>query len=322
MDGDGKLDIVIGAQKSSASNLVWYQWPNWTKRAIAQGNFTTDGKCGDVDGDGDTDVIMCDYGNGIYWFENPRVLSNTSWKAHKIDTGYAHDLEVGDLNGDGRLDIVTGNKRDIIVYVQNAAGGFSKRLLMRIPGEGMALADMDRDGDLDICYGASWIENPKNILADKINRYLIGSFDAYTKVRAGDMNKDGFVDLILSTSESTGPVSWFEAPKDPKLLGWKKHEIVKTLDKAHSLQVGDLDGDGLLDVATAQMHTSKDKLVVVYLQDGKGGFRAMALAETGSHNIQMGDIAGDGDLDVVGKNYAGTHRYIEIWVNHMVNRGQ
>lgn len=322
IDGDGKIDIVIGAQKSKAANLVWYQWPKWTKRAIAQGNFTTDGKCGDVDGDGDVDVIICDYGKGIYWFENPNNLGNTSWKAHKIDGGYAHDLEVGDLNGDGRLDVVTDNKRDIIIYIQNSSGGFARRLLMRIPGEGMDLADMDRDGDLDICYGASWIEQPKDFLKDKVNRYVVGNFPAYTKVRAGDMDKDGDLDLVLTTSESAGPVKWLEAPTNPKLGGWKSHEIVRSLDRAHSLQLGDLDGDGRLDLATAQMHTSKDKLVLVFLQDGKGGFRRIALAETGSHNLQLGDIAGDGDLDLVGKNYAGPERYVEIWVNHMIHRGQ
>jgi hypothetical protein len=86
------------------------------------------------------------------------------------------------------------------------------------------------------------------------------------------------------------------------------------LTGTHSLQVADFDGDGNLDVLAAEMHTSKKKRVLVYLNKG-GTFTPTVLSRTGSHNMRIGDIDGDGDIDIVGKNYAGAGRVVEMWEN-------
>jgi len=80
------------------------------------------------------------------------------------------------------------------------------------------------------------------------------------------------------------------------------------------LQVADFDGDGDLDVLTAEMHTSREKRVLMYLNK-KGSFEPLVLSRTGSHNMRVADIDQDGDIDIVGKNYAGPGRVIEMWEN-------
>ena len=65
IDRDGFPDIVIGGQ---AGPLVWYRYPDWTKAVIAKGGYrTVDGEAGDIDGDGDLDIVM----GGLIWYENP-----------------------------------------------------------------------------------------------------------------------------------------------------------------------------------------------------------------------------------------------------------
>lgn len=320
INGDGNLDVVLGAERAKGAGLVWYQYPTWEKRPVANGDFTTDGQLADIDGDGDPDIVIGTLAEGkgrILWFENGSGSGQGTWARHEVGAGYAHDVVVGDVNGDGKLDVVTSDKKKVVLWIQVTPDRFEERVIVERPGEGTALADIDGDGDLDLVFGGTWLENPgsRNAAGPWEPHLIAPNWPRDTRVVVADMNRDGRPDVVLSVSEGKGSLSWFESPANPRSDAWVEHPVEKgTLEGAHSLQVADFDGDGGLDVLTAEMHTSGRKRVLVYF--GKGGaFAPAVLSRKGSQNMQIGDIDGDGDYDLVGKNYAGPGRVVEMWEN-------
>jgi hypothetical protein len=224
---------------------------------------------------------------------------------------------VGDVNGDGRLDVVTCDKKKVVLWIQVTPDRFEEQVIIERQGEGIALADIDGDGDLDLVFGGQWLENPghRQVSIPWRLHAFAPKWHRDTRVAVADMNRDGRPDIVLSVSEGKGPLSWFESPSGPRSDAWIEHPIeTGTLEGAHSLQVADFDGDGNLDVLTAEMHASGKKRVLVYFGTG-GEFKAALLSRRGSHNMRVGDIDADGDHDIVGKNYAGAGRAIELWEN-------
>ena len=316
INGDGYVDVVIGAENASAAGLVWYAYPTWRRHPVATGQFTTDGRTTDVDGDGDTDIVTCDHGSGIYWYENPSDEDAQQWNAHLVGPGYAHDVETADLDGDGDLDIVTCDKQRVVVWERTGKDAWRALEVSARPGEGIALADLDADGNLDVIYGASWLEARVPLAEGAWAEHTIDpGWHSETRVRAADLNADGRLDVVLSVSESDGPLAWFEAPPDPVSGPWRRHDIAPgPFTGVHSLQVADFDLDGDPDVAMAEMHTSAKQRVLLFLKNGES-WQAQTISRAGSHNLQVADIDADGDVDMVGKNFGGPERPVEWWEN-------
>jgi hypothetical protein len=340
IDGDGYPDLL--AASASGGGLHWYRYPDWTpSHKIADGSFTTDMAVGDVDGDGLLDVVIpC--GAGLMWYRNPRASggdpSAGPWQAINIspDGANMHDVELGDLNGDGKLDIVSRHQsgfgkrlgNQIHLWQQNSPDSWSHRAFPCPHGEGLKLADIDGDGRLDVVIGGRWYRNPGEILEGEWTEHLYleaAQFDAHwtngdVVVQTGDLNGDGHLEIVLSPAEGRGRLSWFGAPADPRPLHWREHVIEEELDHAHGLAVGDMDGDGTPDIVVAKMHqATPPQEVRLYRNRGQGrSWEKQVISTRGSHNIVLVDIGSNGRLDIFGANWnnnSATRGALDLWLN-------
>ena len=321
LDGDGQLDIVVGDAKSP---LVWYQYPSWKKVQIAHGGWDgVRGTIGDVDGDGRADIAM----GGIVWFRNPGKL-NGKWQMTRIDDQKAHDVELADLDQDGRLDVVARdqsafgkNGNTIYLYRQVEPNSWSRHTLPCPHGEGLKLADLDADGDADIVIGGRWYENEGRFDAWREHIYTTEWTEPDAKVEVADIDGDNRADVVLTPAELKGErykVAWYRAPAQASDKNWSEHVIVPDIECViHSLGVADIDLDGDLDVAIAEMHQGTDPdEVTIHFNGGDGhSWKRQVLSDCGSHDIILGDIDNDGDPDIVGANHSGDSAAVMLWRN-------
>ena len=321
INADGLADVVIAS--SAGGPLVWYESPDWGRHVIARsGTWSCDAKLADMDGDGDLDLVISEWytHDRLEWYENPAPDGDpaaAAWKQHIIGSPRAHDVQVGDLDGDGALEICTrqqGDQGNEIAVWKRTGDAWAKRTIACPVGEGLAIGDIDGDGRPELVIGGRWYDAPEAILQGDWAEHVFADWAPDAVVKLADMNGDGRVDVVLTRSEGLHRLSWFEAPEDPTAQSWPEHVIDDSVDFAHSLAVCDLDGDGQLDVVTAEMHQSPRKRVMVYLNRGDASdWTRQIVATTGSHNLCVADIRGNDRPALIGANWSGDYQPVEVW---------
>lgn len=166
INGDGFADVVVADNETAP--LQWYEYPKWTKHVIDSRPFlTTDMQVADIDGDGDIDVVVPDHdASKLLWYRN-LGKGQGQWEAvviGQVDRKWLHDVEVGDVDRDGRLDaVIRGHIGPTTLFLQETPGSWKKVAIdAASEGEGTALGDIDLDGDLDIVQHGYWLEAPAN----------------------------------------------------------------------------------------------------------------------------------------------------------------
>jgi hypothetical protein len=282
-----------------------------------------------MDGDGDADLVP----GAQVWFENPLPNGDPAkdpWRRHRVSNIRSHDALVADLDGDRRPEVVardqsgfnhnTGNK--IYIYKQSSSNRWEHHTIECPHGEGLAIADLDSDGDADVVIGSLWFENT-GIAANQWPKHPYSTRWTWrdAKVAVGDLNGDGRPDIVLAPAEYKGQtyrLAWYEAPKNPRQAEWTERVVVAEIEAVvHGLQVTDMNGDGQRDIVAARMHQgAAPRDVAVFINQKRGANWAKhVVAETGSHDIQVADFNGDGRPDILGANHGGSHQTVEVWLN-------
>ena len=339
INGDGYIDVITSS--TIKGGMVWYEYPEWRKHIIdPSGSFTTDMQAADIDGDGDLDIVVPQSDvKEVRWYENPGTSgypTTAPWKAHSIlnyrefEFEYAHDVEVGDLNADGKLDVVICNQKwepprpvnkpETVILFQNQPDSWSPVLISRTYGEGTVIVDIDGDGRLDILRPGFWLEAPEDpVHGNWVEHTIIAGWPDRAGVAAADVNQDGRLDILLAPAESAARLSWFETA-DPTRDNWTEHVIDPSIDFVHTFKIADIDLDGSPDVVFAEMQQSTRKRVGFFLNHGRASiWELQVVATTGSHNLRVADIDNDGDIDIVGANFDSAkdpnHGPVDLWRN-------
>jgi type 1 glutamine amidotransferase len=315
LDGDGRPELIVAG---SDGPLVAYAAPSWSPSVIAAEGYTTDGglAAADLDQDGDLDLTV-----GAVWFENPRKPgpATAPWAVHRIAAaGNAREVAVGDLDGDGRTDVVLRGEpgSPVTIFRQTGSGSWDRRDLAGIGTRGLALADLNEDGFLDIVLGGRWLRNPGgNVLAGAWSGRRFASWSPDASVAAGDLNGDGHPDIVMTVAGGKGRISWFQSPS-PGRPRWQERFIERRLvDSAQGVSLADLDQDGDLDVVTSEFR-GQGRLLV-YLNDKQGSrWLRQVLGTPSLQDVRVADTDRDGDLDLAGTVPFGSGP-VELWENRL-----
>lgn len=216
-----------------------------------------------------------------------------------------------DIDGDGDMDMVVASFRENkIVWYENldGLGNFGVPIIIsenESIGSTMAIADIDNDGDMDIIAAAV---NYSNIYLFK-NTDGLGNFTAslinYTDtaeiITLGDVNGDGFLDIITYSS-STDTLGWYRNQNGSGDFG-DRIFIAYSFDQINDIAAGDINNDGLLDVAISYIRNNTSKAVWYENINGYGTIfsdeNVIAESPDFPFSMVMTDVDADSDLDML-----------------------
>ena len=269
---------------------------------------------GDLDADGKTDVLITGYngtGNttGLFLYRNTSTLAAVSFTSPLIIDNLDYVASaVGDLDGDGKLDIAVIKDNSIATYLNTSTIGnlsFAVGAVL-VSGNnqyGIAIADFDGDGKADVVSSGPNtkifrnISNPGSIAFAASVNYAVGGT---RNVSIADLNNDGKPDII-------SPDGLIYIFKNNCTKGNINFDIATTISGySHSnIAMGDVDGDGKTDIISADINGSK--VAVIRNTSTATTLSFLPAVEFDCTEVPSGisvsDLDGDGKLDIAVGTY-------------------
>ncbi|MEM7391914.1 MAG: FG-GAP-like repeat-containing protein, partial [Verrucomicrobiota bacterium] len=279
---------------------------------------------GDVDGDGDIDVVFSGYNTPSQVYTNN---GSGAFGPHGAGFGGTNSTEIvlGDLDGDGDLDAVLANDGTSPeqVFFNDGSGVFtdSGQSIGAGNSQGVELGDVNGDGSLDLFVLNSAPDVSLVYTNDGAGLFVgpgQGLGAAITGRQAGlaDFDGDGDLDAVFSVN---GPNRRHLNDGNGVFDGGASFGVATS---TVGVSVGDVNGDGAPDVVTA----NDGQPNLVYTNDGSGGLFAngIALGTMTTRDVDLGDLDNDGDLDIVAANIGtGANRiYLNDGTGSFTDSGQ
>jgi len=304
VDRDGDLDAVVA--NFDAGAVVWLN--DGTGRFSDSGRRLGTGlyesvALADLDGDGALDVLLGSWDLPVAVWWNSGAGSFTQGTLPSA-AGPCQALAAGDLTGDGRPDIYVGTATADVVLLNGGDRTFTdsgQRLGARETG-GVALGDMDGDGDLDV-VAAGWNEAGRVWANDGTGRLSerssldVASLHVHAAALA-DADGDGDLDAFFALAgrvccrnvwlnDGTGVL----AAAVPSDLG---------SDLQHGIAAADFDRDGVADIVQAIGVAVTPAPSRVWLGRGGGAYvdSGLRIGDAFAAAVAAGDLDGDGDIDL------------------------
>lgn len=289
-DGDGDLDLMVAVlgmlfpNNDLIGSVVVLENTGeceFIKHVIIQGIArVSDVRAGDLDGDGDKDLAVAQFGyddGETRWLEN---LGEWKFKTHMLQhlAGPIH-CELFDIDSDEDLDIVllvSQESEEIYLFVNDGRGNFEPKRIFGSDNEdfgssSISLCDLNQDGAMDILYtngdafdyipprprpwhGVQWLENQGNL---QFRTIRIADFPGPVNARATDVDHDGDLDVFVVSAynlwedPNAQSMVWLENNGN---MEFRRHDITNAPTHIQALELGDFDGDGQVDLVTGGLH--------------------------------------------------------------------
>ena len=303
-DGDGVGDVCdpTPTAASTATFTDSAQTLDGNARTFA---VTT----GDIDGDGDFDLIFGNQGaSTVFTNDGAGVFTDSGQSLGSADTDGSILV---DVDGDGDLDAVFAEKgAGNTIWLNDGAGVFtdSGQSLGSVDSGAVVAGDVDGDGDLDLFFAnlttenSLWINDGSGTFTD--SGQTLGP-DKGLGVAVGDFDGDHDLDVAFAHENDDNTV-WVNNGSG---IFTNSGQVLGS-NKTHDVTTGDVDGDGDLDLVFAE-DTDGD---TVWLNDGSGTFTdtGQSLGQSHSHAVKLGDLDGDGDWDMMIADHTGSN---SMWLN-------
>ena len=321
LDGDGKSDLVAAGGDESA--ILWGR-DDWSRESATRLPTlqAQDLAVGDLNGDGRPEVVFANNRQGTHGdMDVPSYLYwGKPWgygpeNRTDLQTFGAAAVAIGDLNRDGRPDLLFGNtasginggkNEDVFVYWGRAHRGYSPAHMSRYPcvmGMATSLADLDDDGHTELLVansgrhysglpGASYIywgsaTGPSLQQRSDFPLQEAGSFSI------ADLNRDGFLDAVAFDYDTLAFL-W----GGPKGISKQPERLEKVAESGQNARLVDFDHDGWLDIVAGNVRGQRTRILL----GGPQGYslqRSLWLPQAHAGNMEFADLNADGHLDML-----------------------